>query len=203
MADDRRRSPLAHRTPIDAPDGAASLAEQAHQVKLILRGDVGEIGERVANVIGTPLPEPLNSSQTTNFRALWLGPDEWLLISGAETAVDLLSRLTDALAGTHHQLVEVTDQLTTISLSGGKAREMLMKLTTLDMHPSRFRLGEVAGSNFGGATATLHMTADNPPGFDLFVRRSFADYLWCALAEAGREFGLPEQVPKGGERMRG
>ncbi len=203
MVDDRRRSPLAHRKPIDAPDGAASLAEQAHQVKLILRGDVGEIGERVAGAIGIPLPEPLNSSQTKNFRALWLGPDEWLLISGAETAADLLSRLTDALAGTHHQLVEVTDQLTTISLSGSKAREMLMKLTTLDMHPSRFRLGEVAGSNFGGATATLHMTADNPAGFDLFVRRSFADYLWCALAEAGREFGLPEQVPQGGESMRG
>lgn len=203
MADDRRRSPLVHREAIDAPDGAASLAELVHQAKLILRGHGEEIGERVANVIGTPLPEPLTSNYANDLRALWLGPDEWLLISGAETAPDLPARLADALTGTHHQLVEVTDQLTTISLSGSKAREMLMKLTTLDMHPSRFRLGEVAGSNFGGATATLLMRADDPASFDLFVRRSFADYLWCALAEAGREFGLPEQNPRGGETMRG
>ena len=78
-----------------------------------------------------------------------------------------------------------------------------MKLTTLDLHKSKFGPGDVAGSNFGGSTATLHMTSDDPPAFDLYVRRSFADYLWCALAESGREFGLPEQTPRGGEAMRG
>ncbi|MEM1401267.1 MAG: sarcosine oxidase subunit gamma family protein, partial [Pseudomonadota bacterium] len=80
-------------------------------------------------------------------------------------------------------------------------REMLMKLTTLDLHPSQFAPGAVTGSLFGRATATLHCREDTS-GFVLFVRRSFADYLWCALAEAGREFGLVEQVPKGGETMR-
>jgi hypothetical protein len=35
------------------------------------------------------------------------------------------------------------------------------------------------------------------PDFDLIIRRSHADYLWCLLALAGREFGLPEQKPEG------
>jgi sarcosine oxidase subunit gamma len=28
-----------------------------------------------------------------------------------------------------------------------------------------------------------------------------ADYLWCALANAGAEWGVPEQVPVKGERL--
>jgi sarcosine oxidase subunit gamma len=28
-----------------------------------------------------------------------------------------------------------------------------------------------------------------------------ADYLWCLLAEAGREWGMPREVPVKGERL--
>jgi sarcosine oxidase subunit gamma len=29
------------------------------------------------------------------------------------------------------------------------------------------------------------------PSFDLYVGRSFADYLWIWLEDAGREYGVP------------
>ncbi len=78
-----------------------------------------------------------------------------------------------------------------------------MKLTTLDVHPRAFAEGEVTGTNFGHATAIIWLVTDekNGPVFRLVVRWSFADYLWCLLAEAGREWGMPEQVPVSGERM--
>ena len=78
-----------------------------------------------------------------------------------------------------------------------------MKLTTLDVHARAFAVGQVTGANFGHATANLWLVADDESGsiFRLFVRWSFADYLWCLLAEAGREWGMPEQVPVSGERM--
>ena len=95
---------------------------------------------------------------------------------------------------------------TAIDLAGPKARGMLMKLTTLDMDRSAFTEGEVAGSNFGAAQATLWQTASDEekggPVFRLFVRRSMADYLWCLLAEAGFEWGMPRQAPLSGETWR-
>jgi sarcosine oxidase subunit gamma len=39
------------------------------------------------------------------------------------------------------------------------------------------------------------------PEFSVFIRWSMADYLWCAIANAGREWGLPEEVPVKGERL--
>jgi hypothetical protein len=37
--------------------------------------------------------------------------------------------------------------------------------------------------------------------FRLLIRWSMADYLWCLLADAGREWGMPAEVPVKGERL--
>jgi heterotetrameric sarcosine oxidase gamma subunit len=100
----------------------------------------------------------------------------------------------------HFQLADVTDHYTIIRLRGTHARQVLMKLTTLDMHPRAFAEGAVKGSIFGRVQAKLHLPAGESagaPGFDLIVRWSHADYLWCLIALGGREYGLPEQVPAG------
>ena len=58
----------------------------------------------------------------------------------------------------------------------------------------------VKGSIFGRVPAVLYCPAAAnaaAPEFDLIIRRSHADYLWCLLALAGYEYGLPEQKPEG------
>lgn len=207
MADPRPISPLAYRDAIEAPDGAAVLSEKAHLGKIILRADAKIAAPAVKRCTGAELPvTPNTSSAVASGTILWLGPDEWMLLTGPGEEQALLDALSERLAGNHHQLVDVSDQHTVIALSGAKAREMLMKLTTLDLHASQFGPGDVAGSMFGNTLATLHARdggkKGDAPSFDLVVRRSFADYLWCVLAEAGREFGLPEQEPRTGEAMR-
>jgi len=110
-----------------------------------------------------------------------------------------------ALEGLHHQLVDVSDYYTVIDVAGRKSRELLMKLTTLDLHARAFILGMVAGSVFGRANALLWQTRSDAdeagPAFRLFVRWSMADYLWCIVAEAGREWGMPEQIPVKDEKL--
>jgi heterotetrameric sarcosine oxidase gamma subunit len=80
-----------------------------------------------------------------------------------------------------------------------------MKFTTLDLHPRAFKAGMAAGSMFGRAHATLwQVTDDAAEGgshFRLIVRWSMADYLWCLIADAAREFGTPETLPIGGETL--
>ena len=80
-----------------------------------------------------------------------------------------------------------------------------MKLTTLDLHPRAFKTGMVAGSMFGRTQATLWQATDDAeeggPLFRLIVRWSMADYLWCLIADAAREWGAPDQSPVGGETL--
>jgi heterotetrameric sarcosine oxidase gamma subunit len=199
----RRQSPLSHRVAI-AGDGAR-MAELPFLGKFILRAAPEEASARLAP-LGFTLPrDPLQSSAAGEAALLWLGPDEWMLVTPPADAARTASDAAQALAGMHHQLVDVSDYYTAIDLSGAKARELLMKLTTLDLHPRAFKAGMVAGSLFGRANATLWQTLDDAsdggPTFRLFIRWSMADYVWCALADAGREWGVPEQQPVKGEPL--
>ena len=199
-----RRSPLADRAEITARRDAARLAEMRFASKYILRADADTVSAGVKKLTGLALPtKPLTTSSSKQAAWLWMGPDEWMMVLPQEENGGLPDKLRDALSGKHHQLVDVSDYYTIIELSGRRAREVLMKLTTLDVHPRAFAEGQVTGTNFGHATANLWLVNDdkNGPVFRLFVRWSFADYLWCLLAEAGREWGMPEQVPVSGERM--
>ncbi|MDQ0316948.1 sarcosine oxidase subunit gamma [Amorphus orientalis] len=209
MFDPRRRSPLAHRAPIRAENGAVSLAEWPFLTKIGLRCQPGRDAEAVASATGVALPTAACSSAVTGERSLlWLGPDEWLLLAPDGEGTELGKALEGALAGQPlTQTVDVSDYYTLITLTGPRGRDVLSKLITIDMHPRAFQAGRVVGTHVGTSTAVTIWLRDESeaagPVFDILVRASLADYLWCLLADAGREFGCPEQEPKAGESMRG
>lgn len=202
----RRRSPLDHRTPIADDAGSIRLAEHRFAGKLVLRGRHREVNGPCEGVLGFALPA--SSPQTAagdGVTALWMSPDEWLLVTAPDGEEALEQQLAGALTGLHHQLAAVTDYYTVIRLAGIASRPILMKLTMLDLHPRAFRAGEVRGTMMTHCQALIYQAAADDaeagPTFDIFVRWSMADYLWCLLAEAGREFGLPAQRPVSGERL--
>lgn len=208
---DTRRSPLAHRSPIKAMEGAARMAEAPFLGKLVLRGEPAKLDKPAIDVIGVSLPsEACTSTRQGETAILWIGPDEFWIVTAPDAQGAIAKGLEEALSGVHHQVADVTSYYTVIELAGPKSRDMLMKLTTLDLHRKAFTAGQVAGSMFARAQATLwQVDADDPQGgtdggpvFRLFVRRSMADYLWCLLAEAGFEWGMPRQAPLAGETWR-
>jgi len=201
-----RRSPLFHRRPLEGEGGSLRIVEQPFLGKFILRANPDDAVEPLRAALGLGLPfDPLTSSRDGDTAFLWLGPDEWMLVTREGDPAGRAALAAQALAGIHHQLVDVSDYYTVIEVAGPRAREALMKLTPLDVHARAFRAGMVAGSVFGQANATLWQTADDAeeggPAFRVFVRWSMADYLWCLLADAGREWGMPEEVPIKGERL--
>ncbi len=193
MIDIRRKSPLAHRETLGARDASVRLCERAFDDKLILRVSP-EI--EAAKALGF-LPPPNRSAEMEGGAALWLGPDEWMVFSPPGEGGALAARLGKALGKTHHQITDVSDYYTRIGISGSKAGETLMKLTPLDLHPRAFKTGDVAGTVFGKAAGWILNRSGKVAVFDIFIRWSMADYLWCLIAEAGREFGLPAQTPAG------
>ena len=201
-----RRSPLFHRPPVQDEAGAFRMEERPFVEKFILRADPRISVEPLRAALGLGLPfDPLTSSTAGETSFLWMGPDEWMLVTAPEDAVARTTAARAALAGTHHQLVDVSDYYTIVEVAGPKAREALMKVTTLDLHPRAFKAGMVTGSVFGRANAMIWQTSGDAeaggPVLRLFIRWSMADYLWCLIANAGREWGVPEQVPVKGERL--
>ena len=193
----RMESPLAQflgrvRT-TDRPAGAGvRLREKPFLGHLNLRGDPADrdLLRSAAAVLGFELPlEPNTVAEAEYVTALWLGPDEWLLLTppGRETA--LADTLIAALADEFASVVDLSGGQTVVNLSGDHARDVLAKGCTLDVHPRAFGPGRCAQTLVAKAGVTIRQL-DESPSFDLIVRRSFADYLAQWLEDAAQEYGL-------------
>ncbi|MCY1185371.1 Sarcosine oxidase subunit gamma [compost metagenome] len=97
-------------------------------------------------------------------------------------------RLRKALDGQHISVVNVSGGQTILELSGPHVREVLMKSTPYDVHPSNFPVGKAVGTTFAKAGAVIRHTAEDT--WELLIRRSFADYIWLWLQDASAEYGL-------------
>src|SRR3546814_681853 len=158
-------------------------------LKLSLRGDPADRAFMAAagNALDMVLPtEPDTTTASGGVTALWLGPDEWLLTSAPGEETRLATRLREALADIHAAVVDVTETSTVIRLSGRWARDVLAKGCPLDLHPRAFGEGRVAQSLVGPVDVILHQAGADR--YDLYVRRSFAEYLWRWLEDAALEF---------------
>ena len=193
----RRRSALAHlgleaRASAAAGDEGVMLAESPMRGLLVLRGDAADAEFRgaVAAVLGLePVVEPLTSARRRDVSILWLGPDEWLVVT-PDRRLDRIERtLRDALEGQHAALTDVSHGRAVLVLSGPHAREVLAKGCTLDLHPRVFGPGRCAQSRLAKCQALIHHTTDAPE-FEIHVQRSFAQYAWTWLEDAGQEFAV-------------
>ena len=188
-------SPLAHlfaeSPPSTGADGGVTLTERPFMVHLDLRSDPSDRAflDAAGGALGAALPlEPNTVARGPETAALWLGPDEWLILAPPDGG-GLESTIESALEGRRHAVVDVSGGQTVIGLSGGRARDVLAKGCTLDLHPRAFGPGRCAQTLVAKANATIWQTGDGP-SYDLIVRRSFAEYLALWLVDASREYGL-------------
>ena len=83
---------------------------------------------------------------------------------------------------------------TVIGLRGAEAAQVLAKGCTLDLHPRALKGGDCAQTRLAKANVLLHRLPEGD-GFEITVRRSFADYLWRWLADAGATHGSAAPAP--------
>jgi len=121
---------------------------------------------------------------TSGLAALWLGPDEQLLL-GPETS-DIGAALRPALRDLPHSLVDVRHRQTAFEVSGPTSTLLLNAGCPLDLDPNAFPVGMCTRTVFAKAEIVLWRTS--PDVFHVEVWRSFADYVTRFLAEAAREF---------------
>lgn len=173
-------------------DAGVVLSEQSAGTQLVLRGDATrpDFSGPVAEVLGLALPVTPKTAHRGHGRALlWLGPDEWLVVSAADDATALAGRLADALEDVHHAVADVSHSRTVIGLTGPRARDLLMKGTNVDLHPRRFGSDSCIQAHLGRCHMLLHQL-DDSPSYDIYVHRSFVVYAWRWLCDGAREYGL-------------
>lgn len=177
------------------PSHGVLAAEIAHLGYLVLRGHAGDAAfmAHAAAVLGMPLAtQPGRWQAITHGAALWLSPDERLLVCRRSARDGLQQALNEALAGVHAQVVDVSGGLTTVRIAGREHVRLLRHLGPYDFE--RLPVGRCVGTVMSKAAVTVLRTDD--AGVLLVFRRSFADYLWRLIERNALPYGLCIVAPQ-------
>ena len=134
---------------------------------------------------GVALPEVACRANSAGGRsALWLGPDEYLLVATEGAAERVAAELEIALSGVSHSLVDVSDRQVAIALTGPAAREILCQGCPLDLDPAEFTAGMCTRTIFAKAEVVLWRRSAEE--YHLEVGRSFSGYVLGWMQESIR-----------------
>ncbi|WP_428981874.1 sarcosine oxidase subunit gamma [Oceaniradius stylonematis] len=137
----------------------------------------------LSDALGVALPRTPKTSVTEKGRsALWLGPDEWLLIDEKTDPMADLGGI-DAL----HAAVDISHRNTAVLVSGPGAADVINAGCPQDLSMEAFGTGACSRTIFGKAEIVLWRV--KPSVFRVEVWRSFSDYVFGYLAEAARNGG--------------
>lgn len=147
-----------------------------------------DVSEMMKRFFGTALPSAANSfTSSGERRAVWLGPDEYLLVCAEYEQTELHRTISTQMTGQHFALTVISDALSVYQVSGPGVRDMLAKGCALDLDKSVFRPGMCAQSSLDRAAVTFICETDD--SLRLICRRSFADYVESWLKDASTEYG--------------
>jgi len=159
-----------------------AVTEIPAATRLIIRG--GDVAiDIIGRAFGVGLPrEPCRAAVLDGRAALWLGPDEWLLIAADGEAERLFLGLMQAVGEEPASIVDVSHRQIGITVAGPAAADALNTFNALDLDESAFPVGMCTRTLFGKAEIVLWRTRRET--FRIEVLRSFSPYVLACLEEA-------------------
>ena len=159
-----------------------TVGEISPLMKLNLRGKSRDFLAAIGKNINIILPIEANtSSSSENYTAIWLSPDEWMVVSNNIDSKDnndyeieelLFNKISKTNLGS---VTNVTDQLVMINLSGEKIFDLLSTGSPFDFNDFRSKKGSSAQTLLTQIDVIIHHNQIN--SVNLFVRRSFSEHL--------------------------
>jgi len=164
-------------------DAAPQLTDLPPCARLILRGRAAAV-EAATAPLGFALPvQPCRAVTAEGRSALWLGPDEWLILAPSSDPV--AAGLARAMQGLAHALVDVGHRQCAIELSGGAAGDVLNAGCPLDLDAAAFPVGMCTRTVLAKSEIVLWRTVADT--FRIEIVRSFVPYVRRFLLEAARD----------------
>jgi len=156
-------------------------------MRFVLHGDA-QVRAAAAPAWGVDCAEEACRASVQGSRAaLWLGPDEYLLIGSDQGARDeALAALENALAQVPHALVDISHRQFALEVSGSHATAILSGACPLDLDLGEFPVGMCTRTVLAKADIVLWRTRED--AFHVEVWRSFAGYVTGLLGEIAAEF---------------
>lgn len=151
--------------------------------RLALRAPTGSVAA-LSKALGVKLPVAPKSSATNKAgdrSALWLGPDEWLVIDMAGNDPIAACAAVRVL----HSAVDVSHRNTAILVEGRGAEATLNAGCPQDLSPSMFPVGACSRTILGKIEVVIWRTGAD--AFRVECWRSFSDYAFDFLTEAARD----------------
>ena len=164
----------------------AGLRQLPPSARFILRAQPRAI-DAAGTALGIDVSQAAcRASQGGTRAALWLGPDEYLILALEAEASVLARTLEDALHAEPHSLVDVSHRQTALEIRGPRVEDILNSACPLDLDVRAFAIGMCTRTVFAKAEIVLWRTAADV--FRLEVWRSFTDYVARFLDEVVREY---------------
>lgn len=186
----QQESPLVQ-IEFNEPSGNAPRIEEKPFLGFLnLRGKSNNTGFLAASlkVLGCEPPTEANTLvEAGDNRIYWLGPDEWLVVTPTGQQAALQAELLQALEGVFSAVVDNSSGLTLLEITGDNAAALLATDCPLDLHPRVFKPGQCAQTRLAKAAMTVAPLRDGG-GFEVIIRRSFADYLLLWMQDAAIAF---------------
>jgi sarcosine oxidase subunit gamma len=141
--------------------------------------------DAAGRAFGLPMPETGCRAESVAGRAaLWLGPDERLLLAPDGAGESVAAALEAALAGQSHSLVDVSHRQVALRIAGPRAGELLSSGCPLDLDLDAFPVGMCTRTVLARAEVVLWRLS--PEEYHLETGRSFSGYVLGWLREAER-----------------
>jgi glycine cleavage system aminomethyltransferase T len=183
--------------------GGVGLSDISHLGKLDLKSN--DIMDRISKELGGNAqirPHIALKGESGLFRDALICPlthEEALILSNMSDTNAIGIRLGQADDGCFH-VTDLTSYFTGLYLIGPKSREVLTKLTEVNINPdvfSNFAVSELPLLHV--QSILLREDVNSILGFQIYFDRAFGEYLWDKIMYAGKEFGI---VPVGSSAMK-
>ncbi|WP_346896132.1 sarcosine oxidase subunit gamma family protein [uncultured Roseibium sp.] len=164
---------------------SVSILQAAPLGRLSFRGRKAA-QDTAAKALGFDLPQkPLSAAEGVDKAALWLGPDEWLLLTAEDGAEALQTAMADTIGNAPHALVDISHRQDALIVTGDRAEWLLNSGIPIDLDRSAFPVGMVTRTLFHKAPVMLWRIGDD--SFVIEAWGTFMGYVAGLLEEAATE----------------
>ena len=143
------------------------------------------VAEAVATAVGTAVPAPLTAVFDGARGAVWMAPDELLLLAPLAEAPVMAETLERQLEARHALVADMSHARSLIRLTGSAAPEVLAKGAPVDLREAAFPVGRARRTHLAEIAVGLWHRA--PEVWEIACFRSYSRHLWAWLLASGSE----------------
>ncbi len=128
-------------------------------------------------------PEVLKVNSNDQTRILWMGPENWLVISSK----NLLNELNEKFSTTEFAVTDISHSRSIIELQGSDVLEVIKKGSPFDIES--LTKNNCTNTVYNGITITIDNIEDSKNQIRIISLRSFGESLYHSVTDACLEYG--------------